>query len=110
MEEQMPRRNPGPRIWLKTGEVDKTTGKLKKRPVWCIKGDGVRIITGCAEEDRAGAEKALRDYIADKHKPKQDRPSSKTPVTDVLAVYSQVVAGDHTNPHKTAERILQLAE
>jgi integrase len=108
----MPRRSSGPRLWLKPGEVDKKSGKVKKYPVWYIKDDGYRGSTGFPEDDRAGAEKALAEYIAAKHRPEreQDRPSSKIHVTDVLAVYAQDVAVNHAKPHKTAERLLQLSE
>ena len=71
----MPRRRSPPRLYL-----DKARGQ------WIIRDEATRIRTGCAESDRASAEKRFSDYIAQKHKPA----AGPNPlIADILIVYPE---------------------
>lgn len=108
----MPRPSKGARLWLKPAEIDKKTGKVRKRSVWIIRDGSKSVVTGCAPLEREEAEQALAEYIAAKYAPvmEKDRPASSILVTDVLKLYLDDVAPGHARPQKTAERILQLGE
>jgi hypothetical protein len=70
----MGRKRHAPRLWL-----DQRPGRG-----WVIL-DGPRFIrTGCAESDRAGAQKQLARYLGAKHKP---QPSDDPLIADILNVY-----------------------
>ena len=108
----MPARRQGPRLWLKPAEKPSKT-RTGKAAVWVIKDDGgVRIVTGCAQADRAGAEVKLSEYIADKHQPgrDQDQDPRHILVTDVLAIYAEDKAKKHARADKTMQRLLPLRE
>lgn len=108
----MPARRQGPRLWLKPAEKPSKT-RTGKAAVWVIKDDGgVRIVTGCAQADRAGAEVRLSEYIAAKHQPgrDQDQDPRHILVTDVLAIYAEDKAKKHARADKTMQRLLQLGE
>lgn len=108
----MPARRQGPRLWLKPAEKPSKT-RTGKAAVWVIKDDGgVRIVTGCAQADRAGAEVQLAEYIAAKHQPgrDQDQDPRHILVTDVLAIYAADKAAKHARADKTMQRLLQLGE
>ncbi|WP_375275586.1 tyrosine-type recombinase/integrase [Methylorubrum thiocyanatum] len=108
----MSRSAKGPRLWLKPAEHDKKTGKLRKRSVWWIRDGDTVVVTGCAPEDRPGAEKALGEYIQAKYQPARDKERALRDilVTDVLTVYGEDVAPKHARPEKTAARLIQLGE
>ena len=83
----MPRRRSPPRLYLD-----------QKRQQWIIR-DGPRFIrTRCGERDRVKAEKALAEYIGDKHRP---LPSDAPLIVDVLNAYLRDVI-----PHKKTGRNL----
>ena len=72
----MPRPAKGARLWLEPEERD-AEGKLVRRASWVIRDGTRKIRTGCARKDRAGAERALAEYIASKYQVPRDRgPSS----------------------------------
>ena len=72
----MGRKRAAPRLWL-----DQQPGRG-----WCILDGGEFIRTGCAESDRAGAEKKLAEYLGDKYKP---QPSANPLVAEMLAAYGK---------------------
>lgn len=81
----MPRRKAPPRLYLDP-----------KRQQWIIR-DGARFIrTGCNQQDLAGAESQLADYIGEKYAPP---PTSSPTVLEVLAVY-----GDEVVQHRASRR------
>lgn len=106
----MPRASKGPRLYLKPAEY--RDGRIRKAAVWVVR-DGARVVvTGCAQEDRAGAEQALADYLARKHAPehRRDQAIDDVLVTDVLHLYAEEVVPSHARPDKSLQRLLQLGE
>jgi integrase len=71
----MPRRRSPPRLYLDT-----------ERGQWLIRDGETRLRTGCAESDRASAEKRLADYLGEKHQPQF---GSDPLIADILTVYSR---------------------
>src|SRR5258708_4417258 len=107
----MPRRSAGARIWLEPEEFD-TAGKRQRYATWVIRDGSRKIRTGCAEEDRTGAEKALGDYITVKHggpSRERGRHPPEILVVDVLNICLADVAPGHERPDETRQRILDLA-
>lgn len=100
----MPARAKGPRLYLRGGRSDRV-------PTWVIlDSDRGRHeeSTGCGESDRAGAERALEAYLANKHVTASSRDAKDPaviPVADVLALYARDVAPKHSQPKETASRI-----
>jgi hypothetical protein len=107
----MPRPSKGPRLWLEPEQRAKN-GKLIRRPTWVIRDGTRKRGTGCAREDRTGAERALGEYIATKYQvPRgQNRHPSEILVLDVLNIYLADVAPQHVRPNETKQRILTLAD
>ena len=64
----MPRPAKGARLWLRPEERN-SDGTLRKRAVWVIRDGPHKISTGCAPENRASAERALGDHLANKYQP-----------------------------------------
>jgi integrase len=90
----MPRRRAPPRLWLDS-----------RRGQWVIRDGAAFIRTGCGEQHRGDAEKALQTYLARKHKP-QAGPSPL--IDDVLTVYG-TEHGPHTaRPENVAHTIGNL--
>jgi integrase len=70
----MPRRRSAPRLYLDS-----------QRKQWVIRDGSIFQRTGCAEDDRSGAERQLAGYLVAKHRPE----ASATPmIADVLNVYA----------------------
>jgi integrase len=105
----MPRPAKGVRLWLRP-EVRNTDGTLRKRAVWVIRDGSRQISTGCAAEDRAGAERALGEHLASKYQPnrRRGRHPSEILIADVLAIYLTDVAPRHAREAETKQRALVL--
>jgi integrase len=105
----MPRPAKGARLWLRPEERN-TDGTLRKRAVWVIRDGPRKISTGCAAEDRAGAERALGGHLANKYQPnrKRGRHPTEILIADVLAIYLSDVAPRHAREHETKQRVLAL--
>ena len=75
----MPRAAEPPRLYLR--KDDRT---------WIIRDRNRDRRTGCAESDRAGAEKRLAEYLAEKHasRPARGGKSDTVPIAEVLRVYA----------------------
>ncbi|MCJ2044728.1 site-specific integrase [Methylobacterium sp. J-078] len=108
----MPRRNSGPRLWLRPGEVAKDGGTERlaqwhikddgnvRRPVGCFARD-VRGLKGAAkaeavaynEAEEAKAAQALAGYITAKHTPsvQKGRGAGEVAVVDVLLMWGERV-------------------
>jgi integrase len=97
------------RLWLRP-EDRNTDGTLRKRAVWVIRDGPRKISTGCLAEDRAGAERALGEYLASKYQPNRTRGRhpSQILIADVLAIYLTDVAPRHAREDETKQRVLTL--
>jgi integrase len=109
----MPRRSKGPRLWLRK-ERRGASGRVVQNATWVIL-DTINgrheESTGCGIDDRAGAERALAEYLARKHLTqvsKDERDPAYIPIADVLALYARDIAPDHARPRETAQRITAL--
>ena len=68
----MPRPAKGARLWLEPEERD-ASGQLVRLTTWVIRDGARKVRTGCAGDDREGAERALADYIASKYQVPRER-------------------------------------
>jgi len=108
----MPRRTVGTRLWLEPDEFD-SAGKRQRRSTWVILDGKIKKRTGCPAQDRAGAEKALAEYLTEKHgAPSREhgRHPSQILVLDALNIYLADVVPDHDRPDESRQRILKLGE
>jgi integrase len=105
----MPRPAKGIRLWLRPEERN-ADGTLRKRAVWVIRDGSRKISTGCAAQDRAGAERAVGEYLANKYQPNRarGRHPSEILIADVLAIYLKDVAPRHAREDETKQRVLTL--
>ena len=105
----MPRRSKGARLWLRPEERN-SDGTLRKRAVWVIRDGPRKISTGCAAGDRAGAERALGEHLAQKYRPSRTRGRhpSEILIADVLSIYLTDVAPSHAREQETKQRVLTL--
>jgi integrase len=105
----MPRPAKGIRLWLRPEERN-TDGTLRKRAVWVIRDGSRKISTGCAAQDRTGAERAVGEYLADKYQPRRARGRHPTEIliADVLTIYLKDVAPRHARENETKQRVLAL--
>jgi integrase len=83
----MPRRRAAPRLYLDPG-----------RHQWIIRDGASFIRTGCAEENRRGAEEQLAEYLAQKHRPAR---GPDPLIADILLVY----ANEHVPHTRTARDV-----
>jgi integrase len=107
----MPRTGKGPRLYLEPEELDKA-GRIVRRSSWVVRDGSRKLRTGCAPQDREGAERFLGDYIASKYQPDRtgNRHPSKILIADVLAIYLTDCAPKHAREAETKQRVLQLDE
>src|ERR1700730_18071528 len=108
----MSRRSNGPRLWLEPEEID-ANGKRQRYASWVIRDGALKSRTGFLRKDRARAEAALGDYLAEKHgKPSRERSRhpSQILVLDALNIYLADKASGHARPEETKQRILTLAD
>jgi integrase len=101
----------GPRLWLQPERQEK--GGRTRQATWIIRDDGsVFKRTGCVREDRAGAERALQDYIASKYQVSRERGRNPEQilVADVLNIYLADKANKQARPDETSQRVLTLAQ
>ena len=78
--------------------------------MWVIRDGSRKISTGCAAEDRTGAERAVGEYLADKYQPSRARGRHPTEIliADVLTIYLKDVAPRHAREKETKQRVLTL--
>jgi integrase len=105
----MPRPAKGIRLWLRPEERN-PDGTLRKRAVWVIRDGPRKISTRCAPQDRAGAERAVGEYLANKYQANRarGRHPSEILIADVLAIYLNDVAPYHARENETKQRVLTL--
>jgi integrase len=105
----MPRPAKGIRLWLRPEERN-ADGTLRKRAVWVIRDGPRKISTSYAAPDRAGAERAVGEYLAIKYQPSRarGRHPAEILIADVLAIYLKDVAPRHARETETKQRVLTL--
>jgi integrase len=105
----MSRPGKGARLWLRP-ERRNGDGTLRERGVWVIRDGPRKISTGCPAEDRAGAERALGEHLANKYQPNRARGRHPTEIliADVLAIYLTDIAPRHAREDETKQRLLTL--
>jgi integrase len=104
----MPRRSKGPRLWLRPDRRDRD-GKVHGA-VYIILDRGRQISTGCSADQSAEAERALGDYIGQKHQREVgQRDPTRIPVADVLSVYLADIVPKHARPDESRRRIKRIA-
>lgn len=77
----MPRPAKGARLWFD-----------RKAGLWFVRDGSSKRSTSCRQDERAGAEEALRVYIAEKYEPPSDSRPARLLVTDVLTFYNRTIA------------------
>jgi hypothetical protein len=90
-EGPMPIRGKGARLWLRRARRDRNTGDTHNA-IWIIRDGKHTEGTGCRQDDRAGAERALAEYLNRKHleqATKGTRDPSQIPIADALALYGR---------------------
>lgn len=108
----MPRPTKPVRLWLEPARLN-PDGSIRNRATWVILDGGRKISTGCAADDRAGAEEALSRYIAERRvrgAQARNRHPSQIPVADVLALYLTEKAPKQARYEEVAQRIGALNE
>jgi integrase len=105
----MSRPGKGARLWLRP-ERRNTDSTLRERAVWVIRDGPRKVSTGCLAEDRASAERALGEYLANKYQPNPARGCHPTEVliADVLTIYLTDIAPRHAREDETKQRVLTL--
>ena len=97
-----------PRLWLQP-ERTNANGSVEEAR-WVIRDGSLKRSTGLPRRDAEGAERALQQYIAEKHDPRRhDGDPDRVLIVDVLNVYAQDIAPQHARPKETASRIRRLA-
>ncbi|OEO29780.1 hypothetical protein VW23_001660 [Devosia insulae DS-56] len=97
----------GPRLWLQP-ERRNSNGSVEASR-WVIRDGSIKRSTGCAPADRAAAERALQEYIAEKHEPRDfGGAPSRTLILDVLTLYGRDVVPGHARPKETGSRLARL--
>lgn len=107
----MPRTGKGPRLYLEPEELDKA-GRIVRRSSWVVRDGSRKLRTGCAPQDREGAERFLGEYITSKYRPDRtgDRHPSQILIADVLAIYLTDKGPDSAREAELKQRILTLEE
>lgn len=88
---------------------------LRKRPgrpaVWVILDGGTEISTGCSEDDSAGADRFLENYLAQKHRPNwRSGDPNEVAIADVLLFYGTERAPQMAHPELVGFHIMHLLE
>ncbi|SDT96614.1 Site-specific recombinase XerD [Stappia sp. ES.058] len=107
----MPRPSKGARLWLQPARRSRN-GNIEEHSVWVIRDGSRKRSTGFREEERGEAERALADYLAEKHDPSHHRNNRADliPIADAIAAYSEEIAPAHARPTETAARLQNLLD
>lgn len=102
----MPRPSKGARLYLRAAR--ERAGK-RYPAAWVILDGTSEHSTGCGAGDRAGAERALAAYLAEKHQPeRRERRIGEIRIADVITVYLRDVVPGLARPERAAERAERL--
>lgn len=109
----MPRQAKGPRLYLREGRIEPSTGK-RREPVWVIRDGSREVSTGLARGELDTAERQLAQYIADKWSPptvEGGDPSNPKDVliAEVLALYVRERAPKLADPASVKGWVQNLA-
>jgi integrase len=99
-------------LWLEPEEFD-AEGKRQRYAAWVVRDGSRKVRSGCAREDRAGAERFLAEYLVTKYggpSRERGRHPNQILVLDVLNIYLADKAPRHARPEETKQRILTLAD
>lgn len=103
----MPRRAKGPRLYLQPA-------RGKEAAVWVIRDGATKRSTGFSAGKAgppAGAQDALKDYIASKTTPRhRDRDPATVEVASVIAIYAEDIVPKHARPKETAARLANVLD
>ncbi len=86
----MPRHREPARLVLEPARHHKS-GRLKHEAFWQLRDGSKKLSTGCGQDDRAGAEGFLREYLAKQHAkaPKvKHKAAAECPIPDVISHYA----------------------
>jgi integrase len=106
----MPRERSQPRLWKRKERVDKAGHHAG---VWVILDGGRQISTGVHADDTVGAQRALANYLNEKHiqaARSGPRSTDRIPVVDVLTLYAREIAPKHRSPRRTALALKRLGD
>jgi hypothetical protein len=116
----MSRRSKGPRLYLRTGRIDRRTGR-ELPAIWYIRDGQVEVSTGCGPDGLhgpQGAESQLSRYIAAKWAPRTEGGADDSPqrlsdpdrvlVAEVLALYAAEKAPKLADPGSRAASVTTL--
>lgn len=82
-----------------------------KERVWVIRDGSITKRTGCGEDDRAGAEKALAEYIGTKFRPvARESDPARITVAEVLTAYGKEHAPTVSDPARIGYAIDKLSD
>lgn len=102
----MPRPALGPRLYLRR--------RAGRAAVWVILDGPREIATGCGEDRRAEAHRALADHIerraADTARPDGPRDPDRLAIGDALAIYAAERAATRADPARIGHAIARLAD
>ena len=102
----MPARAKPPRLYFRSGRRDATGAH---QGTWVILDRGRHIATGCLQGEIEDAGRALANYIAAKHDPRQGpRRLAEIAVSDVLSVYADAAVAEVTDRKKLVARLGRL--
>jgi integrase len=100
----MARKSKPPRLWLEDRGA-RSGGKQ-----WTILDGGRKIRTGCPESLAGEAEKALAEYITEKHTPVCADRASEIPIADVLLKYRNESVPGHARPEVAKSELRRLEQ
>jgi hypothetical protein len=99
----------GPRLWLEPAR--RRPGRKDNLSVWVIRDGSTKRSTGCSPEDILGAERALQEYLAEKHQPpKRQGDPTEILIADVLSLFARDVVTGYSRPKETESRLARLLD
>lgn len=108
----MPRQAKGPRLYLREGRIEPSTGK-RRYPVWVIRDGSTELSTGLPREQLDAAGKQLAEYIARKWAPAVQGGDPSDPkqvlIDEVLALYALEKAPKLADPKSVKGWLQNLA-
>lgn len=106
----MARRRKPARLWL--FPETRKNGVITRRATWYIADGRTKLSTGCTEDDLAGAQAALAEYLTklhDKEEIVREKGASETLIVDVISHYAREKSGV-AKPTELAARLERLLD